>query len=175
MAEEPETQPDRRERVHQAAMQIALLMTEQRLTPDEGRDVLARSAIAWAGIGTEDLQKVKVNLTEFVARIEELFTQVSAVGVKRLQQTIKEELKARTLEGDGKGSFEGALCGWTPVHEDRASLIVRLDDGKEILIDDRCLVLPPEGWLGVSRIGKRVRVNYKTVGEGFRVRVTEIL
>jgi len=159
------TQGNRPDRVYDVGVEIALVMTKARLTPDEMKEVLVRQTIAWAGIGMEDIPKVKANLTSFLARIEELFTRVSAVGMDHLKVMRDQFMMAR----DGSWTFLGILDGWSPPEGTAPpQLIIRLDDGDEILIDQKMIVFPEPPWTELNEKGRRVRVD---CGEG-HVRVT---
>ena len=103
----------------------------------------------------QDLPKVKANLTAFLARIEELFTRVSAVGMDHLK-AMRDEIRA----WDVSGTFMGTLVGWNPPEGTAPpQFVIRLDNGDEILIDQRRSVLPEPPWTELNETGRRVRVD----------------
>lgn len=173
MDEPTKPQPDRREKLHTVGMRIALEMRSERLTSEEMRDVLARQAIAWAGMSMEDIPKMKANLVRFVARIEELFTHVSLVGLESLK-AMRQALLDRVAQshlGPEDGSFEGILVGCSEPEEGRPSqVVVKVDDGDEIMIDRRAIG-QPDDWIALHR-GRRIRVDYRGEGDDFKVQAT---
>lgn len=175
MPEEPNPPEDRKALLHTVGMRLALEMRRMRLTSDEMRDVLATQAIAWAGMSMEDIPRMKANLVLFVERIEKLFTSLSAVGVERLR-TMRQALMDRISQdhlGQPDGSFEGVLAGWTSPLEGPIQVIVRLDDGDEILIDPKAID-KPDAWYALH-YGKRIRGDYRKEGNASEVvRVTEL-